>query len=76
MFPFPQQLILRAEVWAIQLFGRNGLERIPSGTIIVAEKHSQYARMIEVVWDGERYVMFERDVEERTEPCEKPKYDP
>jgi len=71
----PQQLIIRTEVYAIQLFGRNGLERIPPGTVIVTDGHSLYARMIEVTWDGKRYAMFQRDVEERTEPCEQPEQD-
>ena len=75
MPPLPQRLVLRSEVYAIQLFGRNGLERIPPGSVISADGHSSYARMIEVTWNGNRYVMFERDVEERTEPCVNPAHD-
>jgi len=76
MLPLPRQLLVRTEVYAIQLFARNGLERIPPGAVIAADGHSPYARMIEITWGGKRYAMFQRDVEERTEPCETPEYEP
>jgi len=67
----PREFIVRREVFAIQLFGRNLLERIPPDALIFVDCPSTYKRMIEVVWEGRRYVVFERDLKERTEPAKK-----
>jgi len=64
----PQEFVLRREVYAIQHFGRSLLERIPPDAIILADRLSTHARMIEVVWKEKRYIVFERDLEERAEP--------
>ncbi|HTW64353.1 MAG TPA: hypothetical protein VME17_07040 [Bryobacteraceae bacterium] len=67
---FGRELVLREQICAIQLFGRKALERIPAGSIIFAEHPSNYVRMIEVVWQQRRYLVFQRDLEERTKPSE------
>ena len=67
----PREFILRREICAIQLFGRNLLERIPPDAVILADCPSAYKRMIEVVWQERRYAVFERDLRERTEPVKK-----
>jgi len=72
----PQEFILRREVCAIQLFGRNLLERIPPDVVVHADRHSTHARMIEVVWNEKRYVVFQRDLEERAHPCDPQEEDP
>ena len=41
----PQEFIVRREIYAIQLFGRNLLEQIPPGAVILAECLSTYIRM-------------------------------
>jgi len=68
----PREFIVRREVYAIQFFGRNLLERIPPDAVVLADRPSPYKCMIEVVWQGRRYVVFERDLRERTEPAKKP----
>ena len=68
---FPREFVVRREIYAIQLFGRNLLERIPPDAVILADCPSAYTRMIEVVWQEKRYAVFERDLKERTEPVEK-----
>lgn len=64
---FAREVVLRKEIWAIQLFGHILLERIPPGSVIVVDRPSTYTRMIEVVWQEKRYIVFQRDLEERTE---------
>jgi len=71
-FQFPQEFIIRREVHAIQHFGQSLLEPIPAGEVILAEGPSSYARMIEVVWQDKRYLVFDRDLTERAEPVKKP----
>jgi len=68
----PQEFVLRREVYAIQLFGRNLLEPIPPNAVILAVGRSTHARMIEVVWQEKLYIVFERDLRERMEPLAKP----
>jgi hypothetical protein len=65
---FPQEFVVRREICAIRHFGQSLLELIPPGEVILADRPSPYARMIEAVWQGRRYLVFERDVRERTEP--------
>ena len=74
----PQKFVLRRKAYAFQLFGRQLLERIPGGALILAERHSSdYVSMIEVVWEERRYLVFERDLRELTEPLSKrPEEDP
>ena len=67
-FQLPQEFVLRSEVCAIQLFGRNLLECIPTSTVILADCPSTHTRMIEVVWNEKRYIVFQRDLEELAEP--------
>jgi hypothetical protein len=64
----PQEFVLRSEVCAIQLFGRNLLECIPTSTVIRAQCPSSHTRMIEVLWKEKRYIVFQRDLEELAEP--------
>lgn len=64
----PQEFVLRSEVCAIQLFGRNLLECIPTSMVILAERPSTHTRMIEVLWKEKRYIVFQRDLEELAEP--------
>lgn len=66
---FARDLILREEICAVQLFGHNLLQRIPPGSVIVADRPSTYVRMAEVIWRDDRYIVFQRDLEERTEPA-------
>ena len=68
----PEEFVLRSEIHAIQNFGQSLLERIPVGEVILADCHSIYARMIDVVWQERRYLVFERDLTERAEPVRKP----
>ena len=63
-FQLPQEFVLRSEVCAIQLFGRNLLECIPPSTVILADRPSTHTRMIEVLWKQKRYIVFQRDLEE------------
>ncbi|HUA19432.1 MAG TPA: hypothetical protein VMB25_11860 [Bryobacteraceae bacterium] len=65
--PLPQRFLIRREIHAIQHVGRSMLEPIPAGEVIVAERQSHYARMIEVVWRRRRFLVFERDLTERSE---------
>jgi len=67
----PRKFVVLREFYAIQLFGRNLFERIPPDAVILADCLSTHKRMIEVVWEDRRYVVFERDLRERTEPVEK-----
>jgi len=70
-FQFPQEFIVRRELYAIQHFGQSRLEPIPAGAFIIAERQSAYARMSEVVWQGQLYLVFDRDLAERAEPARK-----
>jgi hypothetical protein len=72
----PQEFVLRREVGAVQLFGRNRIERIPPDAIILADRPSTHERMIEVTWNEKRYIVFQRDLEERTEPRSPQEEDP
>jgi len=72
----PQEFVTRRELGAIQLFGHNRIERIPPDAIILADRPSTHARMIEVVWNEKRYIVFQRDLEERAEPCNPQEEDP
>jgi hypothetical protein len=65
---FPQEFVVRREIYAIRHFGQGLLELIPPGQVILADRPSSYARMIEAVWQGRRYLVFERDLKECTEP--------
>jgi len=56
----PRKFVVQREVCAIQLFGRNLLERIPPEAVILADCPSTHKRMIEVTWQERRYVVFER----------------
>ncbi len=67
-FQLPQTFVLRSEVCTIQLFGRNLLECIPPSAVILADRPSTQARMIEVLWKEKRYLMFQRDLEELAAP--------
>lgn len=67
-----RKVVVRNDICVVQLFGRNHLERIPSGSVVLADCPSTYERMIEVVWQEKRYAMFQRDLEERTEPAIRP----
>lgn len=67
-FQLPQEFVLRSEVCAIQLFGRNLLECIPPSTVILADRPSTHTRMIEVLWKQKRYIVFQRDLKELAEP--------
>jgi hypothetical protein len=69
----PQKFVVRCEIQAIQHFGQSMLEPIPPGEFIFAERPSPYAHLIEVVWQGRRYLVFEHDLETRMEPVRKPK---
>jgi hypothetical protein len=68
----PEEFVVRREIHAIQHFGQSLLEPIPPGEVIFAERPSPYAHMIEAVWQQRRYLVFERDLKERTEPVRKP----
>jgi hypothetical protein len=64
----PQEFVLRSEICAIQLFGRNLLECLPTSTVVLAERPSTHTRMFEVLWKEKRYIVFQRDLEELAEP--------
>ena len=70
---FPQELVLQREILAFQLFGdthgHTHLEQIPCDALIVADRPSNYTRMIEILWHERRYIAFERDLEERGVPA-------
>lgn len=68
----PQEFVVRREVHAIQHFGQSLLERIPPSEVIRADRPAMYPRMIEVVWQERRYLIFVRDLTERAEPVRKP----
>jgi len=70
-FELPQEFIVRREIHAIQHFGQSLLEPIPAEEVILADRPSHYARMIEVVWQQRRYLVFDRDLTERAEPLRK-----
>jgi hypothetical protein len=72
----PQEFVTRRVVGAVQLFGRNRIERIPPDAVILAHRPSTHARMIEVTWNEKRYVVFQRDLEERAEPRNPQQEDP
>lgn len=67
-----QEVLLRDDICAVQLFGHNQFERIPKGSVVLADRASTYARMFEVIWRQKRYIVFQRDLEERTEPALRP----
>jgi len=60
----PQEFVALRDVYVFQLFGRNGLEPIPPGAVILAARHSSYVRMIEAIWQDKEYIVFERDLRE------------
>ena len=68
----PEEFVVRREIHAIQHYGHSLLEPIPPGEVILAERASMYARMIEVVWQERRYLVFDRDLTERAEPVRRP----
>ena len=68
----PQEFVVQREVYAFPLFGRSVLACIPPGVVILASCRSTHKRMIEVIWQEQRYVVFERDLQERMEPLKKP----
>lgn len=67
----PEEFVIRREIYAIQYFGQSLLEAIPIGEVILAERSSNYARMVEVVWRHKRYLLFDRDLTERADPLRK-----
>ena len=67
----PEEFVVRREIHAIQHYAHSLLEPIPPGEVILADCHSMYARMIEVVWQERRYLVFDRDLTERAEPVRK-----
>jgi len=70
-FELPQEFVVRREIHAIQYFGQGLLEPIPAGEVILAERPSHYARMVEVNWHQSQYLVFDRDLTERAEPLRK-----
>ena len=70
-FELPQEFVVRREIHAIQHFGQGLLEPIPAGEVILAERPSHYARMVEVNWHQSQYLVFDRDLTERAEPLRK-----
>lgn len=72
----PQEFVVRREIYAIQLFGRNLLECIPTDAVIFVDRTSAHKRMLEVVWQERRYIVFERDLKERAEPAKPQDEDP
>jgi hypothetical protein len=72
---FPQEFVLQREILAVQLFGDGQghahMEQIPGEAHLVADCPSQYARMIEILWQDRRYIAFERDLEERAVAAKK-----
>jgi hypothetical protein len=71
-FELPQKFIVLSEVYAFRLYGRSVLACIPAGAVVLASCRSTHKRMIEVIWQEERYVVFERDLQERMSPLKKP----
>jgi hypothetical protein len=67
----PQEFVVQREIHAIQHFGQSLYETIPPGEVILADRPSNYARMIEIVWQEKRYLIFARDLAERAEPLGK-----
>lgn len=72
----PQEFVVRREIHVIQHFGQSLFEAIPPGEVILANRPSNYARMIEIVWQEKRYLIFARDLAERAEPLRKSVEDP
>ena len=68
----PEEFVVRREIGAIQHFGQSLLEPIPSGEVILVERVSLYARMIEVVWQERRYLVFDRDLTDVRNPSGSP----
>jgi hypothetical protein len=68
----PQTFVFRSEIYGIQLFGRNLLERIPPDAVILADRPYTHVRMIEAIWKERRYIVFQRDLEENAEPFRNP----
>ena len=64
----PLDSLVHCEICVIQLFGRNRLECIAPGCVITVQGTSAYTRMAEIVWREKRYLAFERDLDERTQP--------
>jgi len=75
-FRLLQEFVTRRVVGTVQLIGRNRIERIPPDSVILADRPSTHARMIEVTWNEKRYVVFQRDLEERAEPRNPQQEDP
>lgn len=68
----PQEFVVLIEVYAFPLYGRGVLACIPPGAVILASCRSTHKRMIDVIWQEKRYVVFERDLQERMSPLKKP----
>jgi hypothetical protein len=68
----PQEFVVRREIQAIQHFGQSLLEPVPAGEVILVEGPSPFAHMIEMLWQDRHYLIFERDLKERSEPLRKP----
>ena len=66
---FPQPFILDNEICAVQLFGRKLFEPIPKRSLLIADRPSDQPRIIEVSWNGQRYLVFQRDLEEHAYPA-------
>jgi hypothetical protein len=75
MIHFPQEFILQRDMSAVQVCGDPHIESIPCKARVVAERaannpggieesESSHSPMIEVVWDGERYLVFEKDLKD------------
>jgi hypothetical protein len=64
----PKKFVVRRNIQAIQYFGQSLIETIPAGEVILAERASHYARMIEVAWQARRFLVFERDLAGCAEP--------
>jgi hypothetical protein len=70
-YQLPQEFVVHREIHAIQGFGQGLIEPIPASEVILADRPSHYARLIEVVWHQKPYLVFERDLVERAEPLRK-----
>ena len=68
----PEEFVVQFEVVAYPLEGHGVLECIPPGAIILASCRSIHEHMIEVVWQEKRYVVFERDLQDRMRPLVEP----
>lgn len=68
----PQEFTTHRAIDVIQHFGQSLIENIPAGEVILVERSSRYGRMFEAIWKDKRYLIFARDLQERTEPNNKP----